>query len=267
MGIGLGCFGNLEDIPAIAEAGFEQAELDVQDVMELDPDAYLNLKIQIQKLGIHCDAFNTMVPVSVSDAFYEPTFDFDYWVEFQLKAAKATAELGAKYWIFAQGDNRALPKTGDIIFCKERIKEFIRHICAAANQFGIMVLIEPLSPLYSNYLMTLEETAGFLSEMEIDNLSAMADIRHMVAQNEPLTELAKYASIIKHVHIDNPITLERYFPKATDPFNYNLLFGILKAMNYKGIISAEGRYFMKGEAHKQFSQQAKQARIFLRSFV
>ena len=267
MEISLGCFGNLEDISAIESAGFQHAELDVQDVMNLSDDAFEQLAETIGRSALSCDVFNTMIPVTIPIPVYSPAFDFDYWCSFQWEAAKKTRRLGARCWILANGENRRLPCKGDIASAKEKVHEFIRAACCAAAAYGITVLIEPLSSAYTNYLQNLAETVELIDRLGVPNLSTMADIRHMLSEGEPLSEIVRFKQYVRHIHIDNPMHRERYFPKQGDGFSYEPLFHILKEADYHGILSAEGRYYMQGPARGEFAREAKLARHYLESLI
>lgn len=263
----LGCFGNLDDLPAIADAGFRHAELDVQDVMALDSGDFRRFAERLKGTSLICDVFNTMIPVAVRHPVYSGSFDFERWCRFQWTAAEKTSQLGARFWIFANGENRALPVEGDTTWARNRVHYFIRETCSAAAAYGISVLIEPLSSVYTNYLRSLRETAGLIDSLGIPNLAAMADMRHMISEGEDFSEIVRCRQYVKHIHIDNPLSRERRFPTLDDGFPYESFFRILKDAGYCGIVSAEGRYYMQGAARSEFGREAKQARLYLENLI
>ncbi|MGB9904792.1 MAG: sugar phosphate isomerase/epimerase family protein [Desulfotomaculales bacterium] len=264
MGVRLGCFGNLDDLDAIEAAGYDCAELDLQEIMALGEDQYRQLKKRIKNSALQCEVYNTMIPLKSS--IISPDFDAPYWVEFSKRAAQKAAELGARYYVFGNGYARRIPEEGDIAGGRAKVLGFLNTLCDITQEYGIKVLIEPLSHLYSNFILSLREAVDVIKEMGRENLMTMVDLRHMVTMGEPLEEIVRYKDYILHVHIDNPLHPERYFPKMGDGYNYRPFLETLKKINYKGIISVEARYYMTGEARREFPAEAAQALKFFRSF-
>lgn len=264
MKVRLGCFGNLDDFDAIEAAGYDCAELDLQEIMTLDDDRYRKLKKRIRESAVKCEVYNTMIPLRSS--IISPDFDEKYWVEFSKKAAQRAAELGARYYVFGNGFARRIPEEGDVAGGRAKVLGFLDALCDITREYGITILIEPLSRFYSNFILSLREAVGVIREMNRTNLMTMVDLRHMVATGEPFDEIVRYRDYILHVHIDNPLPPERYFPKLGDGYDYRPFMDTLKKINYEGIISVEARYYMSGEARKDFPVEAARAIGFFKSF-
>ena len=66
----------------------------------------------------------------------------------------------------------------------------------------------------------------------------MADLRHFVWSGESFDDLVKYRDIIKHIHVDFPLSWpERRWPKLGDGYNYQSFFDRLK--DYDGTLTIE----------------------------
>ena len=111
-------------------------------------------------------------------------------------------------------------------------------LCEIAGEQGQQVLIEPLGPKYSNDINTLPEAARVINTATMPNLFAMADLRHFVWSGEPFDNVVKCRDIVKHIHVDFPLSWpERRYPKVGDGYNYRPFFDQLK--DYDGTLTIE----------------------------
>lgn len=111
---------------------------------------------------------------------------------------------------------------------QQRVRNFISRLARISHDAGILALIEPLGPDYSNYLQTLDETVAFINELQVDGVMTMCDLRHMTAAGEPLSDVEKWGRMIAHAHIDVPLGNRRRFPRPDDGYNYTEYFRMLQ---------------------------------------
>lgn len=98
----------------------------------------------------------------------------------------------------------------------------MRMFAEIAGKYSIEVILEPLGPLYSNYINTLPEAVRIINEVNMPNLFTMADLRRFVGAKETFADIVTYVNYIWHIHIDYPNSYpERCFPKAEDDFDYS----------------------------------------------
>lgn len=264
MKMKLGCFGYLENFFAIEAAGYDHAELDVLEIMKLDDGQYRELRSGIKNSPVICDTYNTMIPLNCS--IISSDFDEAYWREFSKIGAYKTAELGAKYYVFGNGHARRIPEAGDIAGGREKVLGFLNTLCDITEEYGITMLIEPLSTRFSNFMLSIKEAVDVIRELGRKNLMTMVDMRHMVTTGESFDEIIKYKDYVVHAHIDNPLHTERYFPRIGDGYDYQPFFDALKKINFGGILSVEARHYMNGELKKDFAVEAAKTMDFFKAF-
>jgi sugar phosphate isomerase/epimerase len=248
MKMRLSCFGFIKDLDVIARAGYDCAELHVKEIMAFDEAGYKNALGKLRSCGIPAEVFDNPIPLDSRVA--DPSFDLGFYRDFLEKAADRTAEMGARYFVFGNGKARSLPTEGDIAGAAKKFDDFFSMLLQIAAQRNITVLIEPLGKKLSNIVNNLPEAIAFIKKFGAANLKTFIDYRYMVELNRPLSDIVEYEPYIKHVHIDNPLTIfpERVVPRLDDGFNYSPFLDALKKISFKEIISIEASVFKDYEA-------------------
>lgn len=123
---------------------------------------------------------------------------------------------------------------------ENRFIDFMRMFAEIAGNYDVEVILEPLGPMYSNYINSLPEAVRIIREVGVPNLFTMADLRHLVWAKEPLTDIVSYSDYIHHIHMDYPISYPaRPFPNANDDFDYTEFLDVLKESGYQGTLTIE----------------------------
>ncbi|MGN1164791.1 MAG: TIM barrel protein, partial [Candidatus Ornithospirochaeta sp.] len=111
-----------------------------------------------------------------------------------------------------------------------------KAIIPKAKEYGITVLIEPLTRRECNLINTLEEGYKVVEEFSDENLLLMADLFHMKNNGEDLSSLETCLSSILHIHIAGK---DRELEDTIrDPFLTEGL-ELLKSLGYDSTISLE----------------------------
>jgi sugar phosphate isomerase/epimerase len=239
MKMRLSCFGTIKHLKDIDKAGYDCAELQIQEIMSLDDAAYRTALELIRHLDVSCEVFDNPIPLDwrISDK----DFDLDNCLGFLEKGAERTSAMGARYYNFGNGFSRSLPDHGDIQAARDKNAAFLRMLCDVTAKYNITVLLEPLARRVSNTFLSLPEAVEFTRSFGRLNLKTFIDYRWYLASGRPLDDIVGYADQIMHVHLDNPDSEfpVRHFPAIDDGHDYSTFLGILKALCYKGIISIE----------------------------
>lgn len=243
MRMKLSCFGRLSDLEAIERAGYDCAELQVREIVELSEDEFRAAVKKVKSLDITCEVFDNPIPLDVRIPV--PEFDLKYWTEYLKKGAYRTAELGARYYVFGNGRSRSLPMEGDINSAYNKLMDFLNILCDVTAEYNITVLLEPLAPSLSNFINSIPEAVEFIEKFGRYNLKTMCDYRWLVAAGRPIEDIINYEKYVKHIHIDNPLPEfpRRPMPSLSDGHDYAPLINALKKICYKGIISIEANTF------------------------
>ena len=262
MNIKYGCFGLVPgDEKLIKAAGYDAAEFQVARIMEPDDFTYGELKKRFLDTGLIFPVFDN--PIPLTEIICAPGFELKVWGEYLKRAGERCSGLGCDKFVFGNGKTRSLPDEGDILAARGKLDSFIDMLCDIAWQFGITILIEPLGRAFSNLFNTVEECAEAIKYYGKKNLSLLIDLRHIVALGLPMSEIVKYKEHVSHVHIDYPYSTipERFYPSASDGFDYAPFFAALCEIGYEGVVSAEANKY------DNYAEGIKAGLPFLKSLV
>lgn len=232
----LGGFGFLKDYDQIRDAGFDFAELDMPEIAELPERAFDAFCAHVEETGFPVQNGARILPIK------EPVFFVPGYQEVELEpylklSCTRSARVGIRTILLGNGKARWL--IDDESLQREDVfLRFLRMLCEIAGEQGQQVLIEPLGPKYSNYINTLPEAARVISAANMPNLFAMADLRHFVWSKEPFEDLVRYRELVRHVHIDYPLSYpERKWPRVDDDYDYAPFLSQLH--DYNGTLTVE----------------------------
>ena len=81
-----------------------------------------------------------------------------------------------------------------------------RELCKRAKEFGIKVMIEPLTPIYcglDSMISSLDQAADLINAVGEENFGMTLDVYHVWQQEEVYDQIKRYASRIWTVHIND----------------------------------------------------------------
>ena len=123
---------------------------------------------------------------------------------------------------------------------EDRFIDFMKMFAETAGEQGLEVIVEPLGPIYSNYINTLPEAVRVIQKIQMPNLFTMADLRHMVWSKESFEDLSACAEYVHHIHIDYPLSYpQRPFPGPEDEYDYTEFLDALARSGYQGTLTVE----------------------------
>lgn len=234
----LGGFGRMADYDKIRQAGFDYAELDVPELEALPEAQFRAFCDKVHEQGFPVLTGARALPIAEPWFFTDDFCAMDYksYLEHACQRAKM---LGMGKIIIGNGKARRLVDENSIK--KEgRFIDFMRMFAEIAGNYGVEVILEPLGPMYSNYINTLPEAVRMIREVGMKNLFTMADLRHLIWAKEPLADIVTYVDDIHHLHMDYPTSYpERPFPSAEDDFDYTEFLDAVKKSGYQGTLTIE----------------------------
>ena len=246
MKMRLSFFGFSKDIDAIAKAGFDCIEMHYREIVPMSDAEFNDLKHKLADSPLTAEVVNN--PLPLDKQIISPDFSIgDYRTHLETGARRA-AELGARYCNFGNGKTRSLPanaSAAQTAAARKKICEAIKLVCDINAAYNITVILEPLSPVVSNFILSVSEAIALADELGLKNMKPFIDLRWFVDEKRPYSEIEKYADQIQHIHIDNPVLPfpERRIPRLSDNFDYAPFIETLKRICYKGIISCEANTF------------------------
>lgn len=234
--IRLGGFGFIKDYDEIKRAGFDYAELDMPEIEALGEEDLERFAAHVRESGFEIPNGARILPIT-EPTFFVPGFQVSSLEAYVASSCEKCAKVGIKNILFGNGKARWLIDE-DSLSREQVFIDFLRMLCDIAAEHGQRILIEPLGPKYSNYMNTVPEAARVISLADRKNLFVMADLRHFVWSGEDFDDVVKYSDIVKHIHVDFPLSWpERRWPKLGDGYHYQAFFNRLK--EYDGTLTIE----------------------------
>lgn len=236
-------FGLVNQIDAIAAAGYDCAELHVREIVGFDGAEYKAAVKTLRDSGITAEVFDNPLPLDVIIA--DDSFDIAVYTEHMKLAVERCAEMGARYFVYGNGKTRKLLDGAEKEKSVEKNEKVLRILCGLAAEANITILIEPLAASICNVWLGIPEIYEYAQKLGVPNIKTLVDYRWLLAGGFTPDIIEKYPDFIRHVHIDNPDRAfpERLVPMADDGHDYAPLFDTLKKICYKGIISFEANTF------------------------
>ena len=154
----IGCCTKLEQLEAVACAGFDFAELQVVDLLpDQEDSAYAPIRRRIQHAGTPIEAFNVFIPKH--RPVVGPRRDLLALKGYLTTALGRMAELGARLVVFGSGPARMTPPGFEHHLVPDQILEFLGLASEVATPHAIDSVIEPLwRERYDNINTVLEAT-------------------------------------------------------------------------------------------------------------
>ncbi len=227
---------DFSQVPAASAAGFRYLQIPVDIIMNLTEDDFSRQQEILHQHNIVPEVCSSPLPDDVQVT--EMGFNIYVWTEYLKKALKRLTKLGCKKLAWSNGRTRILPLEGDVGGAKEQVLQFLYLLCDVADEHGITVLVEPLSPMRTNFLNTLDEMQEFLNRVGKSNLFSMISMRDLSEIGLTIEGLSSYSDLIKHIQLENPFEQKgrRVSPMPDDGVDYHPFLDQLKQINYDGMI-------------------------------
>ncbi len=116
---------------------------------------------------------------------------------------------------------------------KALLISILKEIVPVANSLGVSLFLEPINKKETHFINNL--TQGFEIARET-GVYLLADIYHLILEEQSPDTLAKYRDYIGYVHIANK---SREVPREEDFIYLKSWLDILKQIDYNGYISLE----------------------------
>jgi sugar phosphate isomerase/epimerase len=160
-------------------------------------------------------------------------------LEYMETAFRRAQKAGVEHIVFGSGGSRSIPDG----FSKEEARSQFVGLCSAmapiAARYNVIVVLEPLNTREVNFINSVAEGAGIVEEVNHPNFRLLADIYHMMMEDESPEDIITYGHLIKHVHIAEK---EGRAAPGTHGEDFRPYFSALKEIGYPGRISVECRW-------------------------
>jgi D-psicose/D-tagatose/L-ribulose 3-epimerase len=154
-----------------------------------------------------------------------------------LPAIASVAVPGARI-VFGSGTARRVPDGVDRADAIERFAEVVAGTRDRAAALGLRIVLEPLNRGETDLVNSIDEAVGFLDRHGIDGVDVVADLFHVMTEQEPFEHVRRYAGRIGHVHLADG---DRRFVGAGG-FPWREFLQTLDDAGYTGSVSLECRW-------------------------
>jgi sugar phosphate isomerase/epimerase len=151
-------------------------------------------------------------------------------------AFRRAKTAGVKTIVFGSGGSRAVPEG----FSKEEAKaQFIglcKRMAPVAEKYNVVISLEPLNTKECNFINSVAEGGEIVEAVNHKNFRLLADLYHMLRENESPSNIIKYGHLLYHTHIAENVG--RSAPGVNNE-DFTPYFKALKEVKYEGRMSIE----------------------------
>ncbi len=235
----IGVCTGIENAGMLAEKGFSYFEGSVGNILapassDEKFDSILNL---IKASPLPVKSCNSFLPGNLKCVGPEP--DHEELLRYMEIAFKRAELAGVEIIVFGSGRSRGIPDD----FPREKAREQFIDLCSAmapiAEKYGVTVVLEPLNKGEVNFINSVAEGGEIVREVNHPNFRLLADLFHMLRENEGPESIVQYGDLLRHIHIAE--NTDRAAP-GTNKEDFTPYFEALKKIGYSGRMSIECRW-------------------------
>lgn len=236
--IDIGCCGNTNTYPAIAQMGYDYVELSARQIMELSDEEFEAFLGVYGQTGFPCHGFNDYCSAQ------HPLIGPESKNSDSLTYARALCRRGAALGISTIGIGAPAARIMPPGYGKERadadMTRFLQYICPMASKYGITILLEAVHSGLCNYLTGTDEVLAMVQALNLPNLKMVLDYYHAEVMGEDLHALHTVMPHVRHLHISTDLeSHDRGFMREEDVPLMQTLLQEAAAAGYTGGISVE----------------------------
>ena len=226
----------LENLDLLEQSGYDYIELSVTATMKLEPEVLDQYREKLSRSKVKCEAFNVLFPKTME--LIGGNTSEDELKEYLHKAMSMIQSLGGKVVVFGSGKCRQCPPHLTYGEAYKKLVEVYLITGQIAQEYGVFVVIEPLSRNETNMICTMAEGAILAADVAHPNVGLLSDYYHVMCNHDNIDDI-RVIKNMGHIHI--AAAEGRRYPLAEDGEEYTAFISALRAVGYDGRISIEGK--------------------------
>jgi sugar phosphate isomerase/epimerase len=151
---------------------------------------------------------------------------------------------GMKTIVFGSGGARAIPEGFSRDEARKQFISLCSKLAPIAKKYDVVLSLEPLNTKECNFVNSVAEGGEIVKEVNHKNFRLLADIYHMLMENESPDNITKYGHLLYHTHIAEKVG--RTAPGVSND-DFRPYFKALRDVNYKGRMAIECSWKNLGE--------------------
>jgi len=232
----------LETVATVAsQLGYDGLEIApftlAEDIRNLPLRQLRNLRRSIEAAGSMVVGFHWLLssPTGLHIAHPDPGVVEETKGLF-LSLIDACAELGGKVLVFGSPKQRSFEPGWDPSAARSRGVDFFHAVLPRAEERGLTVCLEPLSPDETNFLTTHTEALAFVSEINHPNCRLILDVKAMSTEVTPIPGIIQESAwALRHVHANDANRRGPGFGET----DFAPILRALLDVGYEGYVSVE----------------------------
>jgi sugar phosphate isomerase/epimerase len=235
----IGVCTSVSNADMLAEHGYTYTEESVgRFLMPTKSEKEFNEMLQQgQNAAIPVKACNSFIPGSMKSV--GPDAVHPEILKYMETAFRRAQKAGVEFIVFGSGGSRNIPEGFSRDEARRQFISLCSQMAPIAARYDVVVVLEPLNTKESNFINSVLEGGEIVEEVDHPNFRLLADIYHMLMDDEGPESIEKYGHLIHHTHIAEK---EGRAAPGTHNEDFTAYFKALKNAGYKGMMSVECRW-------------------------
>jgi sugar phosphate isomerase/epimerase len=241
----------------IASAGYSYVEEAVRNflVPAEGEDVFQAKMALLRESKLPVEACNNFIAGSLKSV--GPAAVHEDILKYTETAFRRAKIAGVKIIVFGSGGSRSIPAGFSKDEATSQFIELCKKMAPQAEKYDVIIVLEPLNRGECNFINSVAEGGEIVKSVNHKNFRLLADLYHMLRENESPDNIIKYGDLLHHTHIAE--NNGRSAPGVNNE-DFTAYFKALKKINYRGRMSVECNW-------KNLAEQAAPALQAMRSQI
>jgi sugar phosphate isomerase/epimerase len=185
----------------LAAAGYSFVEENIRGfLVPADNESVFEQKLALLKDSkLPVEACNSFLPANLKCVGPSPLHE-DI-LKFGETAFSRAQRAGIKTLVFGSGGARAIPDGFPRDKAKQQFISLCKQLATYAEKYNVVISLEPLNTKECNFINSVAEAGEIVKEVKHENFRLLADIYHMLMENESPSNITRYGHLLYHTHI------------------------------------------------------------------
>ena len=232
----LGICSAVDNAAILATAGAAFVEEHIQKLLvpEQDDAAFAPILARIRASPLPVIAANCFLPPTLPCT--GPAVDRARLLRYGDTAFRRAAQAGIRYLVFGSAGARQIPAGFPRENAREQFVSILKGLAPLAEKQGVIIVVEPLHKAECNFINSLAEGAEMVNASGHPHVWLLADIFHMLRDNEPASEIVRFGHLLRHAHIAEK---EKRTAPGVKGDDFRPYLRALQNINYAGALAIE----------------------------
>lgn len=230
---------NMGDIKQAALAGFDYVEFMGKYLVSLSDAQFKLLCKRLNCYSLNVLALNAYCPPQIR--MTGDGFNLLAARDYAKRCALRASALNVLFVGIGSPNSRSIPVGYNKKNAESQMKEFLWVTAEEFYRYHITVCLEPLAPVYTNFINHTVEAVGLVRELAAENLKVIIDLYNMEQTGESPTTCSQWIPWIAHAHIsddDGAPNLRSFLSPAKSQIHQQRIRQ-LYAAGYAGALTVE----------------------------